>query len=76
MWALSDKRLEQKMGPMFSFCLDELQRRQDHTFFDLRRMTKACWLKDEEEPGTIQDSIYLDLLHRIVKAIETNSQDD
>ena len=61
------------MGPMFSFCLDELLRRQDQTFFDLRRMTKALWLKEEEEPGTIQDSIYLDILQRIVKAIETNN---
>lgn len=36
-------------------------------------MTKALWLKEEEEPGTIQDSIYLDILQRIVKAIETNN---
>lgn len=61
---------------MFAFCLDELQRRQDHTFWDIRRIIKACWLKDQEESGTIPQNIYQDLLHRLTILFEATSSDE
>ena len=61
---------------MFAFCLDELQRRQDHTFWDIRRIVKACWLKDQEESGTIPQNIYQDLLHRLTILFEATSSDE
>jgi hypothetical protein len=39
-------------------------------------MVKACWLKDQEESGTIPDNIYQDLLNRFKGLFEATSSDE
>lgn len=54
--------MEKGQGPMFTFCIDELFKRGDLTYQDLKMIAQALWMKENIEKHPIADNFYKSLI--------------
>jgi hypothetical protein len=62
--AVCDNNMEKGQGPMFTFCIDELFKRGDLTFVDLKMIAQAFWMKENVDKHSIPDSFYKSLIEQ------------
>lgn len=72
--AVADHRIEQGLGPMFTFMIDSAMRRHDCNFFDLARICIACSIKAKQ--AELPASIYREILLKFGKVFEKMEEDE
>lgn len=70
--------MEKGLGPMFNFIQDELFRRGDLTYDDLRKMSQAFWMKEHLELTKLPESIFEQMIDNFEQYFTSsiNDKDD
>ena len=58
LFAVCENQMERGLGPMFNFIIDELFKRGDLTYDDLRKVSQALWMKEHLDQTKIPEIIY------------------